>query len=623
MDESNRTPTTKKIHDQKKDSFLRISRINSSCFFLFIFLQQAQQILEEKAGGQMSKSLELSISWLDETLLGAVRLSAVIESEPLTRNFLLDHQQISLTEQDALDIMAFQNQLDNILKTESRATSIWIYFPYTNEVISTRFGIYKATDHIALNWMLKQSDEGRFKYWIYPDATHSMPAGSLLDLTPARESGNQQITFVRSVPGIGMQHMPVIIGVGYLEYTILDLLGEAAKKAESSLMLFNEHGNEVLRTGDMIGKYLGIKPSLLNQQKENYYIDKDWLVARSQSKLTGWSIVSVAPLKDFMGGLQLLSTLTYVYGFIAIFLALWMGHLLIQSVHVPLKQLLTEMKKVEAGDLSARVKYVQTDEFGVVAEGFNQMVETQDQLIRTGYQERIARQQAELSYLTNQINPHFLYNTLGALYSMAKRVDKHLANSLMVMSKLFRASLNQGENTRSVVETIEHIAHYIHLLNIRTPDKYHLDVYMEPGSEQFQIPSLIVQPIVENAVKHGLETISRQGVIRINFTLLRSNLLISISDNGVGMSDDQLNKLRQFIQNFHAMEGLYNDLGAKEAKDGFEGSGYALKNIYRRLQLKYGQNFVFSIESSEGKGTHITIRIPKGDGNNDEASYRG
>lgn len=593
--------------------------------FSIVYLFQAQRILQEKAGQLTSKSLELSTSWMDETLRGAVRLSAVIESEPVTRNFLLDHQNIPLKQLDITDIMLIQDQLEKVLNNESRATSIWIYFPDTNEVISTRFGIYSVSDYIALDWLLSQSEDGRIRSWIYPDVTTPQNAGSLLDFTPARESGNQQISFVRSIPGFGTKEKPIIIGVGYLEYTIQDLLSEAAHKTQSSLMLLNDRGNVVLQAGNgMDNDWIGAPLQLNKWQGDSaYYIEKNRLITRSRSALTGWEMVSVDPLSEYMGGMKLLNWLTIVFSLSAVIIALWMGRSLIRGIHVPLKQLLLAMKKVESGDLTARVAFTQNDEFGIMANGFNRMVEMQDHLIRTGYKERIARQTAELSYLTDQINPHFLYNTLGALYSMAKRVDDTLAESLLAMSRLFRSSLNQGKSMKSVQETVEQITNYIRLLNIRNSDKYRLELYVEPGSERIQIPSLIVQPIVENSVKHGLELLPGQGVIRISFTLLTSQLLVAISDNGIGIPDEQLNLLRSSVQDFKANDEAFHEIRADEAvSDGIEGSGYALKNIYRRLQLKYGQDFIFYIDSQEGKGTHLTLRIPREEDEN-EAVDRG
>lgn len=584
--------------------------------FSVVYLFQAQRILQDKAGQLMSKSLELSTSWMDETLKGAARLSALVESHYVTRNFLLDHQTVPISEQDVLDITEIQLQLDNILKNEARATSIWIYFPSANEVISTRFGIYKVSDYKALDWLLSQSKDAGIRTWIYPDETVPLHTGTLLDFTQQKESGNRQISFVRSVPGFGTKDKPVIIGVGYLEYTIQDLLSEAAGKTKTSLVLLNDRGNEVLRAGSGIGdEFIPSGARLVEwEQGREYAVHSDWLETRSRSALTGWQIVSVAPLSEYMGGLKLLNLLTFALGLSALIVALWLGRSLTRGFHVPLKQLMTEMKKVESGDLSARFSHDANDEFGKVAGGFNRMVETQDHLIRTVYQERIARQDAELSYLTDQINPHFLYNTLAALYAMAKRVDTTLAQALMAMSKLFRASLNQGNKMISVEATVEQITNYVQLLNIRNPDKYRLELYVDPGAETYPIPSLIVQPIVENAVKHGLELLPKQGVIRISVTLLSAHVLIAVSDNGVGMPEARLNRLREFIQDFKAGDDEWpGRMAGSSSPEGIDGSGYALKNIYRRLQLKYGHAFVFHVESREDQGTHLTIRIPRED----------
>jgi two-component system, sensor histidine kinase YesM len=579
--------------------------------FSIVYLAQSQKILQEKAGTLMAKSLELSTSWMDETLTGAVRLSAIVESEYVTRNFLLEHQELSLEQRDVLDISAIQKQLDDILRSESRATSIWIYFSDTNEVISTQFGIYEVSDYNALSWLKSQTANGKIKAWIYPDGSSLKHAGSLHDFAKLQENGNLQISFVRSIPGFGSTDKPIIIGVGYLEYTLQDLLSEAAEKTNSSLMLINGSGHNVLQAGTRLDHFPSLNLSKWDKEN-NYLINNDMLITRSKSSLTGWDIVSAAPLNDYMGGLTRLNSLTWAFSISAVIIALWLGVALTRDVHRPLKKLMAGMKKMEAGDLSARVSPDQNDEFGKVALGFNRMAETQENLIRTVYQERIARQDAELSYLTAQINPHFLYNTLGALYSMAKRVDATLASSLLAMSRLFRSSLNQGKEMMTVSETVEHISNYVHLLNIRNPDKYRMELYVEPGTETEMIPSLIVQPIVENSVKHGLETLPGQGIIRISFTLLTAHLLITISDNGSGMPQEQLERLQRSIREF-VTDDTAEEMSSTVGADEIGNSGYALRNIFRRLHLKYGTNFVFQIHSEEGKGTHLNIRIPRKD----------
>jgi len=578
--------------------------------FSALFWVQSQRVLEEKAGHLTDESLELSTSWLDEVLSGAVRLSALVESDYVIRNFILEHTEEAIEAEFTEQLLTTQKRLEDILASDSRATSIWIYFAETNQVISTRFGIYQVTDDEALRWLKGQREGPQIRSWIYPDESILKHAGSLYDFTQTKLSGNLQVSFIRSVPGMGSADYPVIVGVGYLEYTLHDLLSEAADQTDASLLLINQNGQPVLEYGEWIDAFRAEGHALPSDEEraERYTIRDGWLLNASKSRLTGWEIVSLAPLDRYMGDLQRLNLITAALTVTVLIFAIWTARALTQSVHKPLRMLLNGMKQMESGQLNVRMEHNRNDEFGLVAEGFNRMAETQHNLINTVFEERIAKNEAELTFLTAQINPHFLYNTLGALYAQAKKVDDRLAESLLAMSRFFRLSLNRGKDTATIRETMEHIEIYIQFMNLRNPGKYRLETFIDAGSEEEEIPVLLIQPIVENAVKHGLELIQGQGVIRVTVTALKQDLLIMVADNGVGMNEEALSALRE-----HVTSEPSADWYQREANDdGIQGSGYALRNIYRRLQLKYGEDrFIFAIESDPGQGMTTMIRIPR------------
>ncbi|WP_274364590.1 sensor histidine kinase [Paenibacillus thermotolerans] len=582
--------------------------------FSALFWFQSQRILEEKAGHLIDESLELSTSWLDEVLSGAVRLSAVVESDYVLRTFILDHIDRPFSEESTEDLRLVQEKLENVLTSDSRATSIWIYFPETNEVISTRFGIYSASDRQALDWLQTQKKGLHIRSWIYPDDSVLKHAGSLYDFTQTKESGNH-ISFIRSIPGMGSERYPVIVGVGYLEYILQDLLSEAANKTKTSLVLLNHNGYRVLSAGENAESFLAENSLPDAEERAMRYTIKDgWLINASRSKLTGWEIVSLAPLDRYMADFRRLNWLTIALTVTGLIAAVLTSSALTRSIHKPLRSLLIGMKKLESGQLSARMEHKGRDEFGLVAEGFNRMAETQQQLIKSVYEERIAKKEAELTFLTSQINPHFLYNTLGALYSLARKSDATLAEALLSVSRFFRLSLNQGKDMTTVKESMELTELYIRLMNIRNDGKYRLEAYVDPGADHYSIPALLVQPLVENAVKHGLELLAEQGTIRVTVTELKEHLLLMVMDNGKGMGEETLQSLRSHITGGALSAAAESDEAPaiKEvAADPLQGSGYALRNIYTRLELKYGSRFSFNIESELSKGTTVLIKLPK------------
>ncbi|HYK74510.1 MAG TPA: histidine kinase [Pseudoneobacillus sp.] len=571
--------------------------------FCLVYQYEAKRILKEKAGTLIVESLELSTSWLDEVLSGAVRISAAVGSDRLITQYILDQQGTLPEYENVINTVEASKRLMEILNTETRVTSVWIYIPEKRKVLSTEYGYYSVTNDVPLEWLKNHALKDQMQAWLYPN-NNFLNAKSLIDLTGLKNSPTN-ITFVRILPGVGTEENPIIIGTTYHKYTVEALLNEVSLKTKSSVFLYNQTGVLVNR----IGEKKDLNLSLLENKGESYTLHNQDLITYSTSPITGWKMVASAPIHNYMSGLSLLNSLIFSFMFIVILLSIYSARALTKGFHDPLTELLRNFKKMEQGNLSTRMKYTKRDEFGEVADGFNQMANIQEHLIRSVYEERIAKQEAELNFLTSQINPHFLYNTLAALYSMAKKVDATLANALIAMSRLFRFSLSDGKDMVSINESIQLINYYIDLLNIRNPGKYKLEVFVEPEAQYCKIPKLIIQPIVENAVKHGIEKTNRQGVLSINVTLLSNDLLIMISDNGMGMDKEKLFTLREKLKGSvpESFQQTIIDYSNEQEK----GTNYALLNIYKRLLLKYNQDFQLLIDSELGKGTTITYRLKK------------
>ncbi|WP_442593828.1 sensor histidine kinase [Neobacillus sp. D3-1R] len=571
--------------------------------FCLVYQYEAKRILKEKAGTLIVESLELSTSWLDEVLSGAVRISAAVGSDRLITQYILDQQGTLPEYENVINTVEASKRLMEILNTETRVTSVWIYIPEKRKVLSTEYGYYSVTNDVPLEWLKNYALKDQMQAWLYPN-NNFLNAKSLIDLTGLKNSPTN-ITFVRILPGVGTEENPIIIGTTYHKYTVEALLNEVSLKTKSSVFLYNQTDVLVNR----IGEKKDLNLSSLEKKGESYTFHNQDLITYSTSPITGWKMVASAPIHNYMSGLSLLNSLIFSFMFIVILLSIYSARALTKGFHDPLTELLRNFKKMEQGNLSTRMKYTKRDEFGEVADGFNQMANIQEHLIRSVYEERIAKQEAELNFLTSQINPHFLYNTLAALYSMAKKVDATLANALIAMSRLFRFSLSDGKDMVSINESIQLITYYIDLLNIRNPGKYKLEVFVEPEAQYCKIPKLIIQPIVENAVKHGIEKANRQGVLSISVTLLSNDLLIMISDNGIGMDKEKLFTLREKLKGSvpESFQQTIMDYSNEQEK----GTNYALLNIFKRLQLKYNQDFQLSIDSELGKGTTITYRLKK------------
>lgn len=262
----------------------------------------------------------------------------------------------------------------------------------------------------------------------------------------------------------------------------------------------------------------------------------------------------------------------------------------------PLAELSDAIKKFSTGDFSQQVKVKSDDEIGQVAGCFNRMVGDIKTLIDQNYVMTIKERESELAALQAQINPHFLYNTLDFLYWTAiERDEEELGECILALSQLFRLVLNQGQSEVTVEQEIELVSRYLQIQKMRFSKRLTYEIKIEPEIKNSEIPKLIIQPFVENAIVHGFENIA--GDCHLLITGKRENgyMRFEIIDSGVGMRQEQIDALWQGDSDKYSKQRV---------------GRYAIKNIRERLQLRYGEEFSMEIQSSVGNGTTVIVIVP-------------
>lgn len=263
----------------------------------------------------------------------------------------------------------------------------------------------------------------------------------------------------------------------------------------------------------------------------------------------------------------------------------------------PLAKLDRSMQRFSSGDFSASVDYDRNDEIGRLCQTFNKMVQDNKALIERTYVLQLKEQEAELNLLQAQINPHFLYNLIQTIQWKALRHgEKEIAVLANSMGQIFRISLNRGENMIPLFKEEELINYYLDLQKMRLETRLTYFLDFSDDARKCVIPKLIIQPLVENAVVHGVEQSEQPVHIQVRCWMETSDhLIISVSDNGPGISQEVLCLLP-------------DRLPKPEGKS--SGSRFALKNIYDRLKLMYGDRFSMDIQSEAYSLTSVTLRLP-------------
>jgi sensor histidine kinase YesM len=270
--------------------------------------------------------------------------------------------------------------------------------------------------------------------------------------------------------------------------------------------------------------------------------------------------------------------------------------LLSNSMARNIKILEQTMRKVEEGDFHVRAAPLGRDEVGMLSVRFNYMVTRINELIVVAYEERMAKQRAEFQTLLARINPHFLYNTLGTIrwYSrMRRQPDIEMMVSSLI--DLLKASLRRSGEFQPLGQELDDLASYIHLQKIGYGDAFEVVYRVDEPLRSCYVPFFTLQPLVENAILHGLEISKGGGSIVIEASREAGELVVVVADNGVGMDAG-------------TMDAILRDGGRGSTTQGLNSIG--VRSIHERIRLYYGGRYGLEYDSAPGQGTQAIVRLP-------------
>lgn len=316
-----------------------------------------------------------------------------------------------------------------------------------------------------------------------------------------------------------------------------------------------------------------------------------------------WLIASVLPVRDVF---RLSREMSLEMLLIVIFVALAayvLAYLISQSTLKRIAQLSETMQAVENGNVTVRLEPSGDDEIARLMDGFNQMMDRVDALMEERVEHGRQIKNLELKALQAQINPHFLYNSLDLINCTAiSRNVPEISRMVNALGKFYRLSLSKGREIISLSEELNHAKLYVEIQNLRFENRIRTEWDIDPLIQRCQIIKIVLQPILENAILHGLfEKPSKCGRLKVQARRCTGGIRITVEDDGVGMDRETL------LANFCATSAP----AAPDSSGGYGGSGgYGIHNIRQRLNLAYGAPYGLFCESSPGKGTTVTVYIP-------------
>ena len=323
--------------------------------------------------------------------------------------------------------------------------------------------------------------------------------------------------------------------------------------------------------------------------------DDEKIYALSHSETTGWTIVGCMNMSELLKNSRKARSIYVLVALGLIAIALVISSEIAKNITFPIQKLRDSMKRVQKGDFSAAEIEVYSDnEIGSLTRSFNVMTHKIQDLMAQNIQEQEQKRKIELKALQSQINPHFLYNTLDSIIWMAEgKKNEEVVLMTASLARLLRQSISIENELVTIGQEIEYVRSYLTIQKMRYKDKLEFEINVDPRITHAQIIRLVLQPIVENAIYHGLKYKESKGMLKVHGYELGERIIIDITDDGVGMDEETL----KHIYDKH--------------KVNYHSNGVGVYNVQQRLVLYYGKEYGIIYHSEKGKGTTATVVIPK------------
>jgi len=391
--------------------------------------------------------------------------------------------------------------------------------------------------------------------------------------------------------------------IGYIRFGLKrNYIEKMAKNinfgSDGSVVIFDENLNKIsgIAHDSALSKLLKEKPSIGNfsySEGKNEYT-----AVHIHSDSTGWTTVGVIPLRYINKDLAGIQYLTVIIIVLTIIIGVTVSVIIAQSLILPLENTVNALEKFSRGDFAVRLKENRCDEIGKLNRIFNKAIKEINELMQKVTQSEILNKEMEFKTLQSQMNPHFLYNTLDTINWLAfKEKQTEICNLVAAISSLIRASISNKKSIITIEQELDYVKNYIYIQHIRYKDRFDIIYDIDESLLKQAVPKLIIQPIVENAIIHGIENSKNKNLLYISVKRENECIIIIVKDTGIGMTDEKVSELLKEPLNAEGDEQkAHTNLG--------------LYVVHKRIQLMYGDLYGLTVQSQAGEGTTVTLHIP-------------
>lgn len=437
-------------------------------------------------------------------------------------------------------------------------------------------------------------------------------SGTLLLISPHKEyidkiSGKKAYVFsaVRKIVDYqtGLELGYVFINVS--EDAIRQIISDITPVGDGTVLVFDSDGYIIS----------SMESDKIDQKLDSFYLDQigrlgsegyffstenhtGYIVVYHKSEKNQWGTLTRIPVSEAAGDLNELRFMNIVISLTGILISVIVSWGISRGLTQPIKRLVKSMKQVGDGNLSVRVTVESNDEIGHLGMVFNHMTDELQKLIQEYYHEQLSNKEAQLKAIRAQINPHFLYNTLDTIYWMLVLKNETAISELVIsLSEIMRYSISKDNNQDSVPAGTDLgiLEHYVNIQKVRFGEKLEWKMEVDPSVYNCMIPKMMLQPIVENAINHGMKPAGEHLCVQMTGTIHAGKVLFTVRDNGIGMSKEHIHDI------------LNEKLNTQQTR----GTGFGLAGVNRRIKILFGKEYGIQIESKIGQGTSVTMDIPQ------------
>jgi len=555
--------------------------------FYQLFNGKISDIIMANTNYSAERSFEQTFDFLSNKLNHIIKVADVIYNEK-TIPEILSKKARNYPVSDQIEDMLFLTQYLKSFEDKEDIEKVRLYVPPGLVYSSENVNLFNFGEITTEEWYLRMYDN-TFTLAYFPSQLLQDEGNNPEVLSVARfiintvnykeKLGILRIDFVKKdFEQVINNANTVEGGLTYLENS----LGEIVASSDSNLLSQYRIPQE---TTDAGANFESFEHMLLNNEKVMFKIK---LIPN-----TDWKMITVIPenliTSKIRSTMNQLLVIMLVISLIAYVLAFSIAHFMAKRISI----LKTQMSKVQQGVLEPLVNTGGNDEIGELILDYNFMISKLKLLMEEQYQSGQRLKAAELKVLQAQINPHFLYNTLELINRLSKRNKVcEIDEVIHSLTKFYRINLSKGDDFITLREELEHVSAYVSIQNMRFKNKIFFEVDVAPEFLDMLVPKIILQPIVENSIIHGImEKDDGTGIIRIFSSVQGDNLILSVQDNGKGVPDDILVKINY--------GQIFNSKGS-----------YGIRNVVERIKLIYGDSYGLEYLSRYNEGTTVRIKLP-------------